>query len=307
MSFVVHTEELNLVSTVAEAEHDDEETASSNNISTNVLFSHHDESSSSTHHHHVHDLRHVFHLALPTMIIQLGSVLPSFLTASYIGRNFDVIHLDGFMLASLTCNLFTLSLLQGLYSASDTLSPQAYGAGNRQEVGVLAIRGFVGSMLITLPIVMLLAVIMDHMLVGLGEDEDASRQAWHWYQIYVLMLPFYALYQVTWKFLSAQNVMWPLTICVLLSCCIVLPLSLWCLGGAFGYLGTALAIVIYEVFQSLSLLTYLWWFQPHDKSTWPGLKCGLKAALKRKPFVAYMVSLFYHIPFSPWKAVSRGT
>lgn len=288
MSFVVHTEKPNLVCAVVTAEADSDAPSAGGGAEgkASKASSHHEVGTLASHY---HELLAVFHLAIPTVTIQLGGVLPSFLTASYIGRNFTVAYLDGFTLASLTGNLFTLSLLQGLYTASDTLSPQAYGAGNVSEVGHLAIRGYVGSALMTLPIIILLAVIMNQVLVAVGQDEEAATHAWHWYQIYAISLPFYALYNVTWKFLSAQNVMAPLVVCGLVSSCVILPLALYAAGAAFGFLGTAAAIVIYEIFLSLSLLAYLWYFQPHDPSTWPGLKRGWRQALQLEPFRAYMV------------------
>jgi len=87
-------------------------------------------------------------LAFTTVIIQLGFTLPPFLIASHVGRHYGTVYLDGFTLAILTGNLFTLSVLQGLYSAADTLSPQAFGAGNPRQVGLLAMRGFFGSMML---------------------------------------------------------------------------------------------------------------------------------------------------------------
>jgi hypothetical protein len=53
-------------------------------------------------------------LAIPTVLVLVGSVIPSAMTASYIGyigRQLGPIYLDGFTLASLTGNLLTLSLL----------------------------------------------------------------------------------------------------------------------------------------------------------------------------------------------------
>ena len=83
-----------------------------------------------------YEMNALFQLTIPTLIIQLGQVIPGFTIASYIGRTYsnDISYLDGYTLASLTANLFTLSLLLGIYTASDTLSPQAYGAGNMKEI-----------------------------------------------------------------------------------------------------------------------------------------------------------------------------
>ena len=269
MSFVVHTEKLNLVSAVAEAEHDEEEeeerllllrttsAAIATTASTNKRqHGGHDTRTTTADEaaphtlprlpSHWHELCAVVQLAIPTAIIQLGGTVPGFVTASYIGRHLGVIALDGFTLAMLTGNLFTLSLMYGLFTASDTLSPQAYGAGNKSEVGLLAIRGYVGSLLVTVPMATLLAYtpVMEQGLVWVGMDPEVAYAAWRWYRIYVLALPFYALYNVTWKFLSAQNVMTPLTVCVLVSCGIVLPVALSTLGAWFGYWGTAVGTVL---------------------------------------------------------------
>jgi Na+-driven multidrug efflux pump len=291
MSFPLHTEKLNLVSALAAEENDEK------NYEASLLHERKEESTPlsppflkiGSWQSHRYELIALMNLAIPTLTIQLGSVLPGFLIASYIGRSFEVEYLDGFTLASLTVNLFVLSLLQGLYLASDTLSPQAYGAGNMSEVGYLAIRGFAASMLIVLPIALVLIFYMKPILIYVGEDIESATHAWRWYQIDAIAIPFYSLYQVTMKFLSAQKQMTPLVVCSILSTCIVLPIALWFFGGVFGFLGTAIAMVIYQVFQSTSLLVYLWWFCPHDRETWPGLRQGWKRALQWKPFIYYMV------------------
>jgi len=229
-------------------------------------------------------------LAVPTVIIQLGFVVPSFLSASYVGKNFGAVYLDGYTLANLTGNLCTLSLLQGLFSASDTLSPQAFAAGNYREVGLLALRGFIGSMMIILPVNLVLLFFMQDILEAIGQDTEASRHAWHFYMIYMLSLPFNALYVVTWKFLSAQNVMRPLVLVVLASCFIVIPFALEVLTSWIGFLGTPLAIVVFQVFEALSLLCYLSWKKPYVHATWPGLGAW-RDALEWQPFSAYLVRI----------------
>ena len=215
------------------------------------------------------EIRLLIELAIPTIIVQLGAVVPPFMTASYVGRNFGAVYLDGFQLANLTGNLFTLSLCQGLYSASDTLSPQAYGAGNFKEVGLIAVRGFLGSILLMTPICLFLFVYLEPAMIWFGEDPLASIQAGRWYGIYVASLPFYALYNVTWKFLSAQNVMTPLLLSTAVSCLLVLPLALELGVRWFGFLGSAMAVVMFQVSQASVVLLYLWWFRPHHLETWP--------------------------------------
>lgn len=314
MTFALYTEELNLVCAIAEEEADDE--LRKLEISSVLDSSSIQRPRSSKEEHnnaavakatktegggsfvlgswasHWHELYAVFHLAGPTIILQMSAVLPGFATASYIGRNLDAVHLDGFALASLTINLFTLSILQGLYSASDTLSPQAYGAGNFAEVGHLAVRGFCGSLLITLPTLSIMAVYMPRLLLAVGIEAEIASYAWHWYLVTIVGVPCTALYQVTWKFLSAQNVMNPLVVCSMLSSGIVLPISLFGFGSRYGFLGTALANVVVQIASVALLFAYLTTFRPHNPSTWPGLSRAIPQALQWKPFSEYMVRTF---------------
>jgi multidrug resistance protein, MATE family len=229
-------------------------------------------------------------LAIPTFIVQLGSVTPGFIVASYIGRTYtSEVYLDGYTLATVTANLCILSLLQGMYSAADTLSPQAYGAGSHKQVGYIAARGFIASMIILVPIVLLLFIYMKPLLLWFGQESVSVTLAYEWFRIYSMALPFYSLYQITIKFLSAQNQMQPLLICCAVSTGIVLPSLLFIFGSIYGFIGTAMALVLYHMFNSISLIMYLAYFQSHEPSTWPGLYECFKNAIQWKPFITYVV------------------
>jgi len=218
------------------------------------------------------ELTLLLEIALPTMFIEVGFTIPGFLASSYVGRVFGREYLSGMTLALLTANLSTLAILNGLFCASDTLSPQAFAAGNYRHVGILAVRGYVLSLcFFIIPINVPLAIYLRDVLVSLGQDELASYHAQRWYRIFVLSLPFQVLFLATWKFLAAQATMRPLTFAVLFSTLVILPLSLEVFAFYFDYLGTALSVVVFHAFESLSLLGYLWWRQPHHPETWPGL------------------------------------
>lgn len=65
--------------------------------------------------------------------------------------------------------------------------------------------------------------------------------------------------------------MLPLVIVCLVSCCVVLPLAMEYFIRWFYFLGSAGAIIAYQVSQALLLLLYLRVFQPYNKKCWPGL------------------------------------
>lgn len=226
-------------------------------------------------------------LAIPTSFLGLGFTLSPLLTASYVGLRFGPVFLSAFTLGNLTGNLCTFSLLAGLLSAADTLGPQAFGVGDYREVGLIALRGIFASIIIILPINVLLVLHMEKALVAVGQDPEAAFHASEWYRVFVYALPFVVLYQVTWKFLSAQHVMRPLIYVSVFSCLLVLPLALEYCTAYYGFVGSATAYVIFQASQSLLLILYIAVCKPHVAETWPGLGCW-REALKVKQLMEYL-------------------
>jgi multidrug resistance protein, MATE family len=218
-------------------------------------------------------------LAVPSAMLELGYLIPPFVAASYIGRNYGSVYLSGFQLANLTTNLFTLSLMYGMYSACETLAPQSYGAKNYKEVGVLAIRGFLFSMVIILPMALLVLVYIKDALIAFGQDEEASELASIWYTIYFISFPFSSALMAIFVFLLSQNVLRPIVITEVVNVSLLLPLSMWLWTHFYGYQGTAAAVVTYEATGALLIVTYLCFKKPYKKRCWPGFLEGFKDAI----------------------------
>jgi MATE family multidrug resistance protein len=226
-------------------------------------------------------------LASVTSLLNLGFILSPLLTASYIGRRFGPVYLSGFTLANLTGNLCTFALMSGLFSATDTLSPQAFGVGNYPEVGFIAMRGVLASVTMLLPINILLVLFLEDIMVFFGQNPEAATHAQSWYQIFVFSIPFSILYNTVWKFLSAQHVVKPL-LCTSITCTFfLLPLALELCIQSMGFLGSAVAYVLFQASQATFLLLYLCLKQPHHPQTWPGLK-NWKQAMKMKPMMEFL-------------------
>jgi multidrug resistance protein, MATE family len=226
-------------------------------------------------------------LAGTTTLLNLGFFMAPFLTASYVGRLFGPVHLSGFALANLTGNLCTFSVMAGLFSASDTLSPQAFGAGDYAEVGYVAMRGVVAAVVALLPINIFLVLFLEPCLVLLGQDPEAARLAVSWYRVFVLALPFSVVFTAASKFLSAQHVMRPLIVVSVLCTGVVLPLGLEVCTELMGFLGSAMCYVLVQASQATLLLCYLWWKEPHDVRTWPGFG-SWRGVTKWRPMMEYL-------------------
>ena len=235
------------------------------------------------------ECRLILNLAIPSVVAQLGWSLPSSLIASYIGRNFGPVYLSGYMLVMLTCSLCTLSLLEGVFGAIDSKMPHAFGAKKYQELQILSIRGVILCFMILVPFILVLSICMDKILVAIGEDEDASEAAMRWFRVYAFSLPFYTIFHTAATFLGAQSIMLPEVYSVLFNALLSLPLLLYGLGAAFGYIGTAWAMTLYEACQVMFLLTYCRYFPPHHPESWkPLTKHHFKQAIKKKPFISFV-------------------
>eukprot|EP00547_Thalassionema_nitzschioides_P010689 CAMPEP_0194258222 /NCGR_PEP_ID=MMETSP0158-20130606/40772_1 /TAXON_ID=33649 /ORGANISM="Thalassionema nitzschioides, Strain L26-B" /LENGTH=326 /DNA_ID=CAMNT_0038997547 /DNA_START=41 /DNA_END=1018 /DNA_ORIENTATION=+ len=233
------------------------------------------------------EARKLIALAIPLITIELGSTAPVALTASYVGRKLGPVYLSAFTLSTLTLNLLTLSVMFGLFSATDTLSPQAFGAGNYKEVGFIAMRSYILSMWIIIPANTILFFVMEDLLIFCGQERESSRLAQQWYRVYMTALPFNALYIVTWKFLSVQEVMMPLIITMVVATGVVLPLCLEWLIPTLGFLGSSTALLIHQVAEVIILLSYLAIFRPHQKETWPGVKAW-RQSMDVEPLLLYI-------------------
>ncbi len=77
-------------------------------------------------------------------------------------------------LAQSFCNVTGMVFGAGFVRASDTLSAQAYGAGNYRKIGIVAQRAFLITTVIMCPIIALW-INAEKILLGLGQDPTVVR------------------------------------------------------------------------------------------------------------------------------------
>lgn len=244
------------------------------------------------------EMKIIINLAIPSIVAQMGWSVPSALVASYIGRHYGSVYLDAYMLVMVVLSVCTFAILEGIFSALDTLLPQAYGAKKYKDLQYICVRCFIVCMIIIVPVIIVLSFFLDDILIFLGQDEEASKLAIQWFRIYSYCLPFYAIFHTISTFLSAQNIMTPEVVAVLISALIVLPILLQTLGP-IGFIGTGIAEGSYQIIQTLGLLIYVGYAKPYHPSTWSTsgsiLKSGIiprvsswTKAMKWKPFSSFL-------------------
>eukprot|EP00816_Leptocylindrus_hargravesii_P012572 CAMPEP_0196815912 /NCGR_PEP_ID=MMETSP1362-20130617/52583_1 /TAXON_ID=163516 /ORGANISM="Leptocylindrus danicus, Strain CCMP1856" /LENGTH=523 /DNA_ID=CAMNT_0042193055 /DNA_START=207 /DNA_END=1774 /DNA_ORIENTATION=+ len=168
--------------------------------------------------------------------------------------------LAAFSLAIITGNLLCLTVILGVLSASDTLSPRAFGSGNYPEVGRLAVRGYLLCFIALTPsIVVILFGFVDVFLLATGQDPDIVNLTGQWLRIYVLSFPCILLLRVIQRFLACQGIVLPLARANFVCSAILHPLILrWFVhGNEYGFLGSAIACVVTRMLQVLLLILQL--------------------------------------------------
>jgi len=218
-------------------------------------------------------------IALPCSISQLAQLLIWTETAAAIGKvDLSTDHLlASFSLTQLIGNSSCLSLVVGVLSASDTLMPQAFGAGNFHDVGILVVRSTILSVLVILPLLMLWldSVRLENLLVQYGGQ---NREISHYAVImircyYVPTIPSIILWNVLQRYITSTRVnVWPLVVIGSISCVAVHPTLLRYTvtlhssndmysafeNGLPGPLaGAGIAILITQYFQAFALLIFV--------------------------------------------------
>jgi Na+-driven multidrug efflux pump len=197
-------------------------------------------------------------LSIPSILLQLSLLLPYTFSSIHLGHAtppsntpFDYIHtpdnpspstlsLSSFSLSNLLGNLTSLLLIVGILSSNDTLNQQYVGSNSpraRGMVGVLAIRAFVVSIAILIPLVATWHVpfddvdnpgitLMPHLLSKMGSDPALLPQVSTFLRYYTMSVPALLLFNILQRFLSCQNVVFPLVLISSISTFIVHPLML---------------------------------------------------------------------------------
>jgi MATE family multidrug resistance protein len=254
-----------------------------------------------------HEFNLLCQIALPTIGVQFFTNLIFPITASYVGKhdmnnnhshpnndpNIDSNNnpnnndnLAAFSLATLSSNLSCISIIIGTLSASETLQPRAFSLKQYDEVGILAIRGFVMCIItLSIPILVLLCYMDDifELLLGFnvdnsignGNDNDHGNGIGHdnddndddgytimnlstkWIHIYIWSIPFILLFRILQRFLAAQNVVFPCMVGSFISHVILHPILLKYWIYYFDFQGSALSIVFTKFLQLVITLGYI--------------------------------------------------
>jgi MATE family multidrug resistance protein len=236
----------------------------------------------------LHEAKLLFKIAIPTVLVQFSAYFIFPQTASAVGRNLGTEELAAFSLASLTGNMMCLSIIVGALSALDTLMPRAFGLGRYQEVGKLAIRGFIVTALVMcIPLIPLLTSVK-RIFNAFGQDQIVSSLSSDWLRIYLFGVPFVLLYRVIQRFLACQQLVMPIAYAGLIGCFVVHPIILHYGIRSMGFAGSAVAVVTTQFVQAFLVVLYLRVRRVYHPETWSGISGStIKGALEPVPMLHF--------------------
>ena len=124
-----------------------------------------------------------FKLAVPSIITNFMGQLTMFINTGFAGRMNDPTKLAAVGLGSVCTTIMIAGFLIGVNSAQETLTSQAFGAGNIHLCGVYLNRGRYIIIFFFLILAIIPACFAEDILIALGQDREVSRltsiQIWY--------------------------------------------------------------------------------------------------------------------------------
>ena len=212
-----------------------------------------------------------FASSVPIALVDFVKLLLPAITTARVGHHAtSATDLAGASMGILTFNVAGNMIVAAPLAALDTIAPQAYGAGNKQGVGLAAQRALLLSACFLLPTAPLW-VFAHPILVALGQPPDVARFSARYMRLLLPGLAPYAIFEAARKFVYAQNLRSP----PLLSAAVGLAshflwLEVWCWALDVG-VGAPLALCSTYATMAVVMIAHIrcGWRMPHAFEAWP--------------------------------------
>ncbi|CAN1326812.1 Protein DETOXIFICATION 40 [Linum perenne] len=242
------------------------------------------------------ELKTLFHLAAPTVLVYLLNNVVSISTQIFCG------HLGNLQLAAASLGnsgiqLFAYGLMLGMGSAVETLCGQAYGAQKYELLGLYTQRSVILLTLTGIPLT-ILYIFSKPIMILLGQSPAIASAAALFVYGLIPQIFAYAINFPMQKFLQSQSIVRPssyialamLGIHLLLSWAVIYKLGLGLLGGSL-VLSFSWWVVVVAQFSYIVI-------SPRFKQTWTGLSWKAFSNSTTISGWVYMVSIGFNAAVS---------
>ena len=202
-----------------------------------------------------------------TYLLQYSFSTTTVIVAGRLGVN----ELGAVSLASMTANVTGMAIYEGLATSLDTLCSQAYGAGQKQLVGLHVQRMTYCLLLVTIPIGVVW-ICSPWILQAIVPEKEVAQLAGTYLRFYLIGAPGYATFEAGKRFTQAQGD-FTASLAVLIICA---PLNillnyLFVFQFGWGFIGAPMAVAVSNNLQPILLALYVRYIAPADLQCWPGL------------------------------------
>lgn len=190
----------------------------------------------------------------------------------------DPTNLAAVGLASTFCAIMILSLIIGLNSAQETLTSQAFGAGNLRLCGLYLNRGHLVIIVFFVPVSIVTSCYGESVFLLMGQDEELSRLTAIQIQALLPSVFFYGHYDLRKRWMACQRITVYPMVAMLIASVLYIPLCyIFFFHFDLGILGLAVATSIKDGVLLLAVMVYSWWspqlnqvLQPLDSESFRG-------------------------------------
>eukprot|EP00124_Ichthyophonus_hoferi_P000048 Ihof_evm1s2 gene=Ihof_evmTU1s2 len=210
----------------------------------------------------------LFRLGWPIVLTFMLELSPPVLTVVLVGHLPDKRYLDGAAIGAMYMNITGFSIGFGLTSAMDTMCAQAFGAGQRHQIGLWVQRACLILGIVSIPICIVNSFAATP-LKWAGQPDDVADLAQLYCRITQVSIPFSFVYEIQKKALQAKGVVHPSMYCAIVQNIVNAVLGYYFVyHTSLGFVGAAIARALSSFSLMITLQVYIWWTKSFD-DIWP--------------------------------------
>ncbi|KDO27112.1 hypothetical protein SPRG_07823 [Saprolegnia parasitica CBS 223.65] len=205
------------------------------------------------------ELRHVFALGIPLVVVHFLEFVPNTLNGMLLGHlstaaDETQVYLAAGGLSNLYYTVFAYGLVFGVCTAMDALCAQAYGKGMKDDIGYVLQTACVCALGVFVPVALLLCF-ASTFLEWMGQSPEIAKVAQTLTRWMILELPWSFAYEILKRVLQGQNIVLPIVLAIGVANVVNAATSYGLMyHTSLGYMGSAVSFALVFATAALALV-----------------------------------------------------
>ncbi|EQC42130.1 hypothetical protein SDRG_00970 [Saprolegnia diclina VS20] len=205
------------------------------------------------------ELRHVFALGIPLVVVHFLEFVPNTLNGMLLGHlstaaDETQVYLAAGGLSNLYYTVFAYGLVFGVCTAMDALCAQAYGKGMKDDIGYVLQTAVMCALCVFVPLALMLGF-AGTFLEWMGQSPEIARVAQSLTRWMILELPWSFAYEILKRVLQGQNIVLPIVFAIGFANVVNVATSYGLMyHTSMGYMGSAISFALVFATAALALV-----------------------------------------------------